>query len=518
LINRFQPLLLWESYLEHPAMSSSLVQEAVSYALSHGIVVSTGPAMQTHAPMTVRPSPMDATCHAQALALGPLLNTMIARIAADHDYLRSTLAETAAADPSFTGRLLALLGSGPDPGTGVELGIYRHDYFVHQESPTVKPVLRMVEMNCIAASFACLGTRTSRMHRYLSTHPNGIDPQSKSDNNVAPKADVLKALPENDAMGGLVSGLAAAHKAYVEPLVMPNKIRGLENHQIQSFEHPEMRAIMVVQPGERNVFDQDLLRIALWDDHKIDMVRMTLAEINAFGSISDRGRLVITRPKPAHPFIATLVYYRAGYGPDDYPSEAEWDARALIECTSAVKCPSIAAQLVGTKKIQQVLDLPGEVERFIKVQTDADLIRSCFACQYTLSPGAEGDEAAQLGITRPNDFVLKPQREGGGNNLYSTKMKAALERMTVQERSAYILMERLRPVVARNILVRNGNSEEADVVSEFGVYGIHVMVDGKDTQNSVGGTLLRSKLATQDDGGVAAGVAVLDSPMLVGEH
>jgi hypothetical protein len=60
-----------------------------------------------------------------------------------------------------------------------------------------------------------------------------------------------------------------------------------------------------------------------------------------------------------------VAYFRAGYTPSDYPSESEWQARALIERSIAVKCPTIAYQLAGTKKMQQQLAQPGEVERFL---------------------------------------------------------------------------------------------------------------------------------------------------------
>jgi hypothetical protein len=49
-----------------------------------------------------------------------------------------------------------------------------------------------------------------------------------------------------------------------------------------------------------------------------------------------------------------VVYFRAGYTPTDYPSEAEWEARALVERCDAYKCPCVAYQLAGAKKIQQV--------------------------------------------------------------------------------------------------------------------------------------------------------------------
>ena len=46
-----------------------------------------------------------------------------------------------------------------------------------------------------------------------------------------------------------------------------------------------------------------------------------------------------------------VVYYRAGYKPDDYPSEVEWNVRLLIERSLAIKCPTIHYHLAGTKKV-----------------------------------------------------------------------------------------------------------------------------------------------------------------------
>jgi hypothetical protein len=56
----------------------------------------------------------------------------------------------------------------------------------------------------------------------------------------------------------------------------------------------------------------------------------------------------------------SVFYLRAGYSPDDYQSDVEWQGRMLMESSSAVSCPSVAYQLVGAKKIQQDLAMPGE--------------------------------------------------------------------------------------------------------------------------------------------------------------
>jgi glutathione synthase len=61
-------------------------------------------------------------------------------------------------------------------------------------------------------------------------------------------------------------------------------------------------------------------------------------------------------------YLASVVYFRAGYSPDDYPTEAEWDARLLIEQSSAIKAPSIGYHLAGTKRVQQRLAEPNIIE------------------------------------------------------------------------------------------------------------------------------------------------------------
>ena len=68
-----------------------------------------------------------------------------------------------------------------------------------------------------------------------------------------------------------------------------------------------------------------------------------------------------------------------------------------------------------------------------------------------------GREAAMAAArANPSGFVLKPQREGGGNNLYGSEMVAALDAMSPEELGSYILMERIEPPTARNVLLRNG--------------------------------------------------------------
>lgn len=113
-------------------------------------------------------------------------------------------------------------------------------------------------------------------------------------------------------------------------------------------------------------------------------------------------------------FEVSVLYLRAGYSPADYPTELEWEARLMMEKSCAIKCPNLAYQLVGAKKIQQILTAPGVIEKYLPDEEDRDLLTSTFAMMYSLDNDGDGDKAAELAMQNPEDYVLKPQREGGG--------------------------------------------------------------------------------------------------------
>lgn len=86
----------------------------------------------------------------------------------------------------------------------------------------------------------------------------------------------------------------------------------------------------------------------------------------------------------------------------------------------------------------------------------------------------------KMGISEPNKFVLKPQREGGGNNIYNENIKTWLSSMRdSQERTAWILMDRIYPPLQKNYLIRavedpssEDNFDLLEVITELGVYGV----------------------------------------------
>jgi len=180
----------------------------------------------------------------------------------------------------------------------------------------------------------------------------------------------------------------------------------------------------------------------------------------------------------------------------------------------AIKCPSVGYHLAGAKKVQQALAAQGAVERFLPAN-QAKLLRSCFAGLWSL--GADADLAVLARAkAEPKLFVLKPQREGGGNNYFNDDVRKQLTAMSAEDLGAHILMERVFPKVQLTTLVREGHITHGMCLSELGIYSVF-LGDGQNPPllNQAAGHLLRTKMEGVDEGGVASGFACLDSPYLI---
>ena len=70
--------------------------------------------------------------------------------------------------------------------------------------------------------------------------------------------------------------------------------------------------------------------------------------------------------------------------------------------------------------------------------------------------------------------MLKPQREGGGNNVYGAEIATKLSAIKdSQERTGYILMDLIEPHVQPNYLLRPGQGEPqlVQAAGELGIFG-----------------------------------------------
>lgn len=118
-----------------------------------------------------------------------------------------------------------------------------------------------------------------------------------------------------------------------------------------------------------------LIALTLHCSHGIHVSRQTFTQLGTSASISPSRALLVAHQLNQPPVEISVVYYRAGYAPVDYAPAADYATRALLERSRAVQCPSLALQLAGGKKVQEVLTRPGVLERFLAPSEGADSVR-----------------------------------------------------------------------------------------------------------------------------------------------
>jgi len=509
-----------------------LASHANSYASAHGLQVErrNEPLTYECAPISLLPNAYPRQAFERAQTLAAPFNELVDRISRDGAFLEQAIGGAVSEADPYTGKLFQLYKeiymddtSFGFAQTADRLGVHRSDYMLNsKDSQTYE--LKQVELNTIASSFAGLAVNVARLHRHLvSRFQPHVQDFLQTNKQVVTGSDAVDAndgVPENPALSYIPEAFSVAYNRYKQRFVKEG-------------ETPVV--LFVVQEGETNTVDQRMLEFALWDNHQIPVVRMSLTKAHTQLQVDkDTGALFMKGDETTPQQEVALVYFRAGYAPTDYPDGydgIEWQARATMEKSRATKSPSLGYHLAGTKKVQQELARPGTLERFFPSEKDkpvVDSLRGAFAGLYSLGDDATDEDLAAIKEClsgMDGRYVLKPQREGGGYNFYSEKLAAKLrenikesasELKLGKELAEFILMERLFPPNQRAILLRSGRVEgTGDSISELGCFGAVVASDtGEILHNKYSGFLLRTKFSNVDEGGVASGFATLSSPFL----
>ena len=459
-------------------VQNETIENSIELAKLYGILKYLPDGQLTHAPFSLSPYKISAADLQEMTELTAPFSELMISISQNWDFLEHHLEPIAKIDPF----LRMLMDCRTDEITqSKQLLVQRNDFFLikdeHKktgqsgdltESNFAESALRQVELNTVSASFPFLITQISNLHRYLF------------------KQNQLPEIIPNNPLSPVVDAFAKA---------------------VRDYGSPDGVMLLISQPLEGNLFDQLGLEQLLWDKHKISTVRKTLADVFKSGCLR-QGHLVLGGK------IVALSYYRAGYTPDDYLTIEAVKGRQLIESSSTIQVPDLQMQLAGMKKIQQVLTRPEILSNFTSAETSKHLLKT-FAEMYTLdeiieTPGGEM-QAAEWVSGNPENYVLKPQREGGGNNYFGSEIPKILKTIRQDEQNAYILMEKILAQTHSAVLVVNGCAEKLNCVSEVGRYGICFADNGVLNSNKDAGYLVRTKAENINEGGVCAGFACLNS-------
>ena len=281
---------------------------------------------------------------------------------------------------------------------------------------------------------------------------------------------------------------------------------------------------MVVQPYNFNIADERPIEYGLWDED-VPCYRCDWPEVMEQTTLTEHRALLFRPGLGTAELEVSVVYYRAGYDPREY-DQAGQVTRSTLELSRAIKCPDVLTHLTGFKTVQQALAQPGMAERFLP-PASANKVRETFMPLLAMETAPTGLAARMIAMDpkQAENYVLKPNLEGGGHNIYRSAIPRFLSTVPHDHWHKYILMRLIEPPAdTTGVLMTPEALYQGAVISELGVLGACVWRrkgagDGGGLEvlrNEVAGWTFKTKPADIDEMSVVKGYGCFDCPLLEG--
>uniref|UniRef100_A0A183CD48 Glutathione synthetase n=1 Tax=Globodera pallida TaxID=36090 RepID=A0A183CD48_GLOPA len=480
-----------------------LAEYAVDYAHSIGLVSRSSEEKYKHTnemsvapPLALLPSAFPRELYEQAIDVQQSLNELYFRVSCDHEFLMEAYKEVIKGDP-FHAKLVEVEKRIQKEGIKqpLMLGLQRADYLSHWNETARKMELKQVEVNPGQIGGPGSATGMSKLHRKMLEKVEILHGKKLP---MLAKAVV----PENRPRDEIAMTIYQAWKMFGDP-----------NAMILLVNQPDLFPVCHFEQLQFLMFAVE--KLAKQDGNYVLIKRLSFIELRDRLNLDEAGdySLYLDGTKRI-----ALVHMAYGYLPEHY-HENDLDTRIMMERSKAIVSPTLRLQLAGTKKIQQVLSEPGVLERFFPNDPQqVAKIRVTFTELWGLSEHDAITEAVVQDAMKNNkNYVMKSQMDGGHGIYFDDEITKTLKKLTAEERGAFILMKKIKPVVAKNFTVRPFEPpQQEEVNSELGIYGS--LIGDQSTRqvlvNTVNGYLVRSKAASRNLGGISSGGSVLDSVML----
>lgn len=482
-------------------ISQQTIEDACEWAIMHGVAFRQADNTARHCPFSIAPMTMERKVYEHLRKVTPLMTKLVSNVSEDHDFLQSSLSDMAKADPFF-GRLM-------------ELHLQAHGSADERLNPARQPLLLMrtdfmddrqhgakvIEFNGIAAGMAPFGQKATEFHAYMQNQWPETYQKWLEDKSATPA--------RNQGLEQLAFGIATSAR----------KVRADFNCSDKNApEKPTF--LMVVQKNEDNVYDQHLLEVEL-QKQGIRTVRRTFEQLSSQLSSGDNKRLLLEGIG-----AIDVVYLRAGYQYSDYwaPELNESicchtlsQTRLFIEQHHVAMNATISQQLATSKTMQMLLTMmsASEYARWGLTLEEAELVKSVLADMKPIT-----SESIEWFNTQADkqEWVLKNQGEGGGHCVFGDDISEKLSQLKPEEYDAWALMQRLYPHErdVPTIAVRDTQQMlVTDLVSEVGLFTAYYQGEPVTELGGYAGYLIRSKPASENEGGIHSGKGILDSLVLI---
>ena len=469
---------------EEKNIPENILEEMIMYLYTHGLIIKSKTNGVNHIPIMLTPSPLPKDIYDKIYFYQIAFNKIIIRLSNDQKYLEEILNPIAEKD-EFVRKNLDISKKlvNYEHKQKIKLGIFRNDYLFDK----VQNFLLFTEYNTIASSMGTFSDRLKKFYSFFSEKYPDIFKKYK---------DTIIPVESYDNIDKFSESMVEAIQ-----LGFPNQYK-------------DSIIVFVVQKNETNIFDQCSISDDLYNKYKIATKRLTLNEIKKNCVQDEKGNLTIDGK------LISMFYFRAGYCESDFQDEESWQGRELIELSTAIKVPDINTFLTTFKVFQYELSKPHVMKHYCDNELIINDILRFFGGIYYIRD--MNDEAKKELFSKiksdPTKYILKPMREGGGNNVYGDKLKELIPEEGNEPGDLLkvsVIVDKIDSAVHESIVLRNEKISFQNSVSEFSIYGIVLSNENIFKINKSSSFLVRTKNKDEIEGGIMEGAGAVDLPCLV---
>ena len=469
---------------EEKNIPDNIVQEMIMYLYTNGLIIKSKGQGVSHLPIMLTPSPLPKNLFDKIFFYQIAFNKIIIKLSDDQKFLEDILTPIAEKD-EFVKKHLEISKKlvNYEHKQKIKLGIFRNDYLFDK----IQNFLLFTEYNTIASSMGTFTDRFKKFYSYFSTKYPDIFKKYKE-----------KTIP--------IEGFENVQK-FTEAMVEAIKLGFPQQYK-------DSIIIFVIQKRESNIFDQYSLSDELYDKYNISSKRLTLSEIKKNCIQDEQGNLTIDGK------LITMFYFRAAYVENDYPDEESWQGRELIELSTAIKVPDINTFLTTFKIFQYELSKPQIMMHYCHNELIINDILRFFGGIYNIRDMDEEKQKELFSRIKadPNNYILKPMREGGGNNIIGDKLIELIPeegKLPSDLLKNSVIVDKIDSAIHESIVLRNENISVQNSISEYSIYGIILSNENKLHINKSISYLVRTKNKDDIEGGIMEGAGAIDLPCLL---
>ena len=462
----------------------NILQEIIMYLYTNGLIIKSINGGVNHIPIMLTPSPIPKNIYEKIFFYQIAFNKIIDKLSNDQNFLEEILTPISEKD-SFVKKNLEISKKSVnyEHKQKIKLGIFRNDYLFDKK----QNFLFFTEYNTIASSMGTFSDKMKKFYSYFSQK----------------YTEIFKKYSEKEIP---LEGFNNIEK-FAESIYEAIKLAFPQQYK-------ESIIVFIIQKKETNIFDQYSLSDELYNKYKITSKRITLEEIKAKCNQDENGNLTLDSQ------LISLFYFRAGYTENDYPNEESWLGRELIELSTAIKVPDINTFLTTFKIFQYELSKPQILMRYCHSELIINDILRFFGGIYNIRD-MSSEKVKELFSkikAEPTKYILKPMKEGGGNNITGDKLKDIIPEEDSEISDLIknsVIVEKIESYEHEGLVIRNEKLKVQNSISEFSIYGIILTNENKLIINKSVSFLVRTKDKESIEGGIIEGAGAIDIPCLL---